>query len=369
MKSKNIFLMSIAAGLALPVTAQETVDSVANKWLAQDYHIGTNLPVDRRNSTASVSVIKIDDASERSAKNISNTLVGQGKGLISIAGSGSYYAQNPTFYVRGLQSLSGSTPLILIDGIERDINLVDPEEVSEVQILKDAAATALYGYKGADGVINVITKHGEYNSRTVRMTYEHVFSHMTNKPKFVDGATYAMAMNEALWNEGQGLFAKYSQQDINAFTSGQYPALYPNVDWVSETFRNNANGDRASVEFSGGGERFRYFTMANFIYNAGFIKNSNNNEGYSTQDKYVRGNIRMNLDVDLWKYTQLRTSIHTSLGEMQTPGAQANLWSMIYGLPSVAFPVRNETGIWGGNSTWSGDNNPVAQSIDAAYSK
>ncbi len=361
--------MSIAAGLALPVTAQETVDSVANKWLAQDYHIGTNLPVDRRNSTASVSVIKIDDASERSAKNISNTLVGQGKGLISIAGSGSYYAQNPTFYVRGLQSLSGSTPLILIDGIERDINLVDPEEVSEVQILKDAAATALYGYKGADGVINVITKHGEYNSRTVRMTYEHVFSHMTNKPKFVDGATYAMAMNEALWNEGQGLFAKYSQQDINAFTSGQYPALYPNVDWVSETFRNNANGDRASVEFSGGGERFRYFTMANFIYNAGFIKNSNNNEGYSTQDKYVRGNIRMNLDVDLWKYTQLRTSIHTSLGEMQTPGAQANLWSMIYGLPSVAFPVRNETGIWGGNSTWSGDNNPVAQSIDAAYSK
>ncbi|MDE6018189.1 MAG: TonB-dependent receptor plug domain-containing protein, partial [Muribaculaceae bacterium] len=369
MKSKNIFLMSIAAGLALPVTAQETVDSVANKWLAQDYHIGTNLPVDRRNSTASVSVIKIDDASERSAKNISNTLVGQGKGLISIAGTGSYYAQNPTFYVRGLQSLSGSTPLILIDGIERDINLVDPEEVSEVQILKDAAATALYGYKGADGVINVITKHGEYNSRTVRMTYEHVFSHMTNKPKFVDGATYAMAMNEALFNEGQGLFAKYSQQDINAFASGQYPTLYPNVDWVSETFRNNANGDRASVEFSGGGERFRYFTMANFIYNAGFIKNSNNNEGYSTQDKYVRGNIRMNLDVDLWKYTQLRTSIHTSLGEMQTPGAQANLWSMIYGLPSVAFPVRNETGIWGGNSTWSGDNNPVAQSIDAAYSK
>ena len=361
--------MSIMAGLALPVTAQESVDTVANKWLAQDYNIGTILPVNRENSTASVSVIKINDASERSAKNIGNTLIGQGKGLIAIAGSGTYYAQNPTFYVRGLQSLSGSTPLILVDGIERDITMLDPEEVEEVQILKDAAATALYGYKGADGVINILTKHGEYNSKVVRINYEHVFSNMTNRPKFVDAPTYAKAMNEALFNEGQGQFAKYSQQEIDAFASGQYPTLYPNVDWVSETFRNHANGDRASVEFSGGGEKFRYFTMANFVYSDGFIKNGNRNDGYSTQDKYVRGNVRTNLDVDLWKYTQLKTNIFTSLGEMQTPGAEANLWGMIYGTPALAFPVRNEFGLWGGNSTWSGDNNPVAQSTDAAYYK
>lgn len=369
MKSKYIFLMSLAAGLALPVTAQESVDTVAKQWLAQDYHIGTNLPVNRENSTASVSVIKINDVTERSAKNIGNTLIGEGKGLISIAGNGTYYAQNPTFYVRGLQSLSGSTPLILVDGIERDITMLDPEEVEEVQILKDAAATALYGYKGADGVINILTKHGEYNSRTIRVNYEHIFSNMTNRPKFVDATTYAKAMNEALFNEGQGQFAKYSQQDIDAFASGQYPALYPNVDWVSETFRNHANGDRASVEFSGGGEKFRYFTMANFVYSDGFIKNPNRNTGYSTQDKYVRGNVRTNLDVDLWQYTQLKTNIFTSIGEMQTPGANADLWGMIYSTPALAFPVKNEFGVWGGNSTWSGDNNPVAQSTDAAYYK
>ncbi|MDE5841192.1 MAG: SusC/RagA family TonB-linked outer membrane protein, partial [Muribaculaceae bacterium] len=226
-----------------------------------------------------------------------------------------------------------------------------------------------YGYKGADGVINVITKRGEYNSKVVRVNYEHVFSHMTNKPKFVDGATYAKAMNEALYNEGQGLFAKYSQQDIDNFASGKYPMLYPNVDWVSAAFRDNANGDRASVEFSGGGEKFRYFTMVNFLSSNGFIKNANRNDGYSTQDKYVRGNIRINLDVDLWKYTQLKTNILTSIGEMQCPGSNANIWSMVYGNPAVAFPVVNENGVWGGNSTWSGDNNPVAQSTDAAYYK
>ncbi len=369
MKSRYIFLMTLAAGITLPSLAQEKEDSVVNRWLEQEYNIGVNSKITRQNSTASVSVIRSDEVNQRSSKNIGNSLIGQGKGLIAISGAGNYYAQNPTLYVRGLQSLSGSTPLILIDGIERDINLVDPEEVLEVQILKDAAATALYGYKGADGVINVITKRGDYNSKVVRINYEHVFSNMTHRPKFVDGATYAMAMNEALYNEGQGAFARYSQQDIDNFASGQYPYLYPSVNWVNETFRNHANGDRASVEFSGGGEKFRYFTMANFLYSNGYVKNPNRNEGYSTQDKYVRGNIRINLDVDLWKYTQLKTNIFTSIGEMQCPGSYADLWGMTYSNPAVAFPVVNENGIWGGNSTWSGDNNPVAQSTDAAYYK
>ncbi len=361
--------MSLMAGLSLPVTAQEKCDTVVKQWLDQEYHIGVDLGITRENSTASVSVIKNDAVNERSAKNIGNSLVGQGKGLITIAGNGTYYQQNPTFYIRGLQSLSGSNPLILVDGIERDITMIDPEEVEEVQILKDAAATALYGYKGADGVINVITKHGEYNSQTIRVNYEHIFSNPTSRPRFVDGLTYANAMNEALYNEGQGQYARYSQQDLEAFASGNYPHLYPNVNWVNETFRNHAHGERASVEFSGGGEKFRYFSMVNFVYSDGFIKNPNENKGYSTQDKYMRGNVRINLDVDLWKYTQLKTNVFTSLSEMQSPGSNADLWGMIYSTPSAAFPIRNEFGVWGGNQTWSGDNNPYAQSTDAAYYK
>ena len=368
MKSRYIFLMTLAAGLTLPSVAQEAVDSVAPEtWLSQEYNIGVDLGITRENSTASVSVIKNDAVNERSAKNIANSLIGHGKGLISLAGNGTLYQQNPTFYIRGLQSLSGSTPLILVDGIERDIDAIDPEEVLEVQLLKDAAATALYGYKGADGVINVITKRGQYNSQQIRVNYEHVFSHLTNKPRFVDGLTYANAMNEALFNEGKD--PRYSQQDLAAIASGQYPFLYPNVNWVGETFRNHANGDRASVEFSGGGQKFRYFSMVNFLYSDGFIKNPNKNEGYSTQDKFMRTNIRINLDVDLFKYTQFKTNIFTSIGEMQSPGNEVDLWALPYKVPALAFPVRNENGLWGGNTTWSGDLNPVAQSTDAAYYK
>lgn len=365
MKSRYIFLMALAAGLTLPAAAQEKVDSVTDQWLDQEYEIGVNLGITRDNSTASVSVIKA--VNDRSSKNIGNSLIGQGKGLIAIAGTGTYYAQNPTFYVRGLQSLSGSNPLILVDGIERDITMIDPEEVEEVQILKDAAATALYGYKGADGIINIITKRGEYNSRNIRINYEHVFSNMTKRPKFVDGPTYYRAMDEALANEGQQ--PRYGQDYYTAAANPVNGFYTPNVNWVNETFRNHANGDRASFEFSGGGEKFRYFTMGSLLVSDGFIKNPSVNDGYSTQDKYVRGNVRTNLDVDLFKYTQLRTNIFTSIAEMQTPGAQANLWNMIYSTPSAAFPVKNENGLWGGNSTWLGDNNPVAQSTDAAYTK
>lgn len=367
MNFKHIFLMSLAVGTVLPALAEEQQDSVTREWLAQEYNIGVNLGVNRANSTASVSVIKNDALDRRSAKNVGNSLIGHGSGLITIAGTGTYYAQNPTFYVRGLQSLSGSEPLILVDGIERDITMIDPEEVAEVQILKDAAATALYGYKGADGVINIITKQGAYNSQTIRVTYEHVFQNMTHKPKFVDGATYANAMNEALYNERQD--PKYSAEDIAHFANGDYPTLYPNVNWANETYRNHASVDKASLEFSGGGQRFRYFSLLNFLYSDGFIKNPGKNEGYSTQDKYMRGNIRINLDMDLFKYTQMRTSVYTSLSEMQTPGAYANLWGMIYSTPSLAFPIKNEEGVWGGNSTWSGDNNAYAQSTGAAYSK
>ncbi len=124
MKSRYIFLMTLAAGISLPSIAQEVEDSVVNRWLDQEYNIGVNAKVTRQNSTASVSVIRNDEVNQRSSKNIGNSLVGQGKGLIAISGTGTYYAQNPTLYVRGLQSLSGSTPLILVDGIERDIYLL-----------------------------------------------------------------------------------------------------------------------------------------------------------------------------------------------------------------------------------------------------
>lgn len=131
---------------------------------------------DVKESTASISLISGENLTKRSAKNVTNSLFGYGLGLTALQNSGSYSSQEPTLYIRGLQTLSSSTPLMLVDGIERDITLVTSEEVESVQILKDAAAVALYGYKGANGVINIITKRGKYNTKEIKFTFDHLIN-------------------------------------------------------------------------------------------------------------------------------------------------------------------------------------------------
>ncbi len=365
MKKKHIFMLSLLAGLGLPAAAQ--TDSTGQAFIDQVIEIGANKNFTRAQSTASVSVITNETVDKRSAKNIGNSILGQGNGLISLDGSGIYYAVNPTFYVRGLQSLSTSAPLILVDGIERDITLVSPEEVDQVAILKDAAAVALYGYKGINGAIQIVTKRGKYNSNSIKVTYDHLFNMQVNRPKFIDASTYASAMNEARANEGQGI--RYTDQEIAAYRNGTYLYQYPNVNWVDETFRKSGATNKIGVEFKGGGERFRYFTMVNLLSDKGFINNYDNNDGYSTQDKYVRGNLRTNLDIDLTPTTDLKVNLLGVLSEMSRPGNQTDLWNTIYRLPANAFPIKSEKGDWGGTSTYAGTLNPMGQSTDAAYYK
>ena len=376
MKKRHILLLSLLAGIGLPAAAQQ--DSLGIDFADQVIEIGANKDFSRAQSTAAVSVITNKDVNKRSAKNIGNSILGQGNGLVSLQGTGTYFEQNPTFYVRGLQSLSTSAPLVLVDGVERDISVVSPEEVDHVSILKDAAAVALYGYKGANGAILVTTKRGEYKSQNIRVTYDHLFNFQANRPKFVDGATFASAMYEALGYEGSA--PRFTAEEIAAFQNGNYPFQYPNVNWVDETFRKSGATNKIAVEFSGGGERFRYFTMVNLLSDKGFINNFDATDGYSTQDKYVRGNLRTNLDIDLTPTTMLKVNMLGILSEMSRPGgptstgsssstAVANLWDMVYSTPSLAFPIKNEADEWGGSSTYSGVNNPVAQSSGAAYYK
>lgn len=365
MKTKNIFMLTLLAGASLPAMAQyDIVDSVEYK--EQTVGIGANRLFTREQSTAAVSVITNKDVNKRGARNIGNNILGQGTGLISLDGSGLYNEQNPTFYIRGLQSLSGSTPLIIVDGVERAIENVVAEDVESVQILKDAAATALYGYKGANGVVVITTKHGSYDAKSITFTYDHVFSFLTNKPTMVDAATYASAVNEAYRNQGSSSVA-YSDAVINAYKNGTNPLYYPNINWADETFRNVSNNDRFNLEFKGGTRNFRYYTNVQLLTNKGFIKNFQN-DGYSTQNKYTRGSLRSNMDIDLGPKTKLHTHLYGLLTEQSQPGARADIWSMIYQIPANAFPVKVSDAVWGGNTVYT-TNNPVAQSQAAAYYK
>lgn len=366
MKTNNIITLALLSVFSLPAMAQyDIIDSVAYK--DQTVDVGASRTFSRENSAASVSIITNKDVNRRGGRNIGNNLIGQGNGLVSLQGAGLYNAANPTFYVRGLQSLSGSTPLILVDGIERSIDNVIAEDVESVTVLKDAAATAIYGYKGANGAILIITKHGTFNSRKIRFSYDHEFQMMTNKPKFVDAATYASAVNEAYRNQGGK--AVYSDAVIDSYRNNTNPLYYPNVNWMDETFRDMAHMNRYNLEFTGGGKNIRYYTNLNLLTSYGFVNHTEPAEGgYSTQNKYTRATIRSNMDIDLTETTLLQTHIYGVLTEQSQPGAQADLWSMVYKVPANAFPIILDNGVWGGNSVYT-TNNPYAQSNGTAYYK
>ena len=355
--------------LSLPASAQVKIDSIApHRYAAQSIDVGANANFSREQSTSAVSVITSESTNKRSAKNIGNSILGQGSGLISLQNSGNYAGINPTFYIRGMQSLDGNTPLFVVDGIERDIQYISAEEVESVSVLKDAAATALYGYKGANGVVLITTKRGKFNSKEIKVNLDHAVNFMAHKPKFVDAQTYAKAMNEAYANDGFEN-PRYTQEEVDAFGSGKYPYLYPNVNWVDETFRNHSVTNMLNASFTGGGEKFKYYALLDLQYDNGFVKNPDTHEGYSTNNKYVKGNLRMNMDMILSKNTTMKVNLLGVLAESNAPGSSAKLWDMVYSLPSAAFAVKGEDGKWGGNSTWAGTVNPVAQSQDAGYSR
>ena len=373
-RKDKLIIPALLALCAMPGYAQETTtDSIASmgkpeKYADQVVEIGYRSAQRLEESVSSVSTVYNEEFNKRSSKNIGNSLFGYGTGLMTLQGAGTYAGAEPNFFIRGLQTLSATNPLVLVDGIERDISNITPEEVETVTILKDASAVALYGYKGINGVINITTKRGQYNTREVKFTYDHGFDWQVRRPKFAGSYMYANAINEALANDG--LSPRYSADELNAFRSGRYPYLYPNVDWIGETFRDVASTNIYNITFRGGSGRFRYYAMGNLTTNKGFIANPYTNDGYSTQDEYSRANLRTNLDIDLTSTTRLKLNMLGILSETRAPGNSASLWGdMVYKLPSAAYPARLEDGTWGGSSTWPGTMNPVAESQAAGYTK
>lgn len=335
---------------------------------SQPINIGFGIRQTVGESTMSVAGAANRDFNNRSAKNIGNSLFGHVLGLTTLQGTGDYSSYEPTFYIRGLQSMSGNSPIVLVDGIERNISYITPEEVENVIVLKDAPAVALYGYKGINGIVNIITKRGKYKSNEINFSFDHAITWEARRPKFVDAYTYANAMNEAFANDGKA--PRYSALELDAFKSGKYPYSYPNVDWIKETFRDNGANSILNLSFRGGGERMRYYTLINYTDDRGFIAHPNKNDGYSTQNKYSKANLRSNLDIDLTATTKVQVNIDGVLLESLRPGLSSdNLWGKIYTVPATAFPIKTQNGLWGGNATWDGYYNPVALTEGRAYSK
>lgn len=321
------------------------------------------------NSTFAISTVNGDDLLKSATISPANTLYGRLNGLTVLqnGGYGGTGETDPKMYIRGMGTLNDNSMLVLVDGLERPLSSLVTEEIESVSVLKDAASLALYGLRGANGVLLVKTKRGEIGRSKINVSYHHTFTTPFRMPKFANAATYAEAVNEGRTNEG--LSALYNEQEINAYRSGKYPTLFPDVNWVKETLRDVGARDQVNLTASGGNEKVRYFALINFAADRGLIKNANMNDGYTSQLTNSTMNVRTNLDMRLTSTTQMSVNLMGKLREMNRPGAvtDANLMYSLYNLPANAYPVKTDNGTWGGGAQGLYPLNPVAQSSSTGY--
>ena len=179
---------------------------------------------------------------------VSNTLAGQLAGVVSVQRSGEP-GKGSNFYIRGISTFNSDSqrPLVLVDGIERDLDLVDPEDIATFSILKDATATAVYGVRGANGVILVTTRKGSDGKPRINVRAEAGLTGPNKMPKMVDAVQWAQLYNEAIGRK------YYSDETIQKYRDGSDPDLYPNVNWIDALYKNFASNQRVNANVSGGG--------------------------------------------------------------------------------------------------------------------
>ncbi len=255
--------------------------------------------------TGSVSSVSSDVLIKSPAASIANTLAGRVTGLSTIQYSGMPGADDPRILVRGIGSLfeSRSAPLIMVDGVERSFTQLDPNEVESITVLKDASATAVYGIRGANGVILVTTKRGSEGTPTVSFTTSFGLQSPTKLLKYADAYTYATSYNQAQLNDNPNAQLKFSDEAIEAFRTGSDPLIYPDMDWPSIIFKPASLQTNNNVNISGGTDIVKYFVSVGYLRQDGMFNTFGSDVNYNFG--YDRYNYRANIDVDVTKSTKI----------------------------------------------------------------
>lgn len=241
-----------------------------------------------------------------SSRSMSNNLAGQLAGVIAVQPSGEPGYDNSNFWIRGIASFSGNTsPLVLVDGVERNLNDLDPAEIESFSVLKDASASAMYGVRGANGVIIINTKRGTVAAPSINVRVEQSIQVPTKLPQFIGAAEYMNLLNTLQSDPSKRMFTK--DQILKTYY-GYDKDLYPDVDWIDAITKDYANSTRANLTVSGGTEILRYSLTAS-LYHENGIMASDKTLPYDTQSKLNRYNIRANVDLDLTKTTLLRFNV------------------------------------------------------------
>ena len=272
-----------------------------------------------------------------STRSLSNNLAGQIAGVIAVQRSGEPGYDSSNFWIRGIASFSGTQePLVLVDGIERDLNNIDPAEIESFSVLKDASASAMYGVRGANGVIVINTKRGKIGAPTVNFHVEQSISQPTQLPEFIGAADYMELLNEIKEDKTH---LPYSQEQIDRTRNGYDKDLYPDVNWLDAITKDYAYSTRANLTVSGGSDFLRYSLVGSYFGEKGIME-TDHELPYDTGTKLTRYNLRANVDLDLTKTTLLRVNVG---GYLQTLRKQSYATNSIFSEAFTTVPFVHPT--------------------------
>lgn len=318
----------------------------------------------RRGLTSSVSSIYSDELLKNSVSNVGNALSGRLPGLTVIQQSGEPGGDLANLFIRGRNTYNVNSPLILVDGFETDFQQLALFEIESISILKDAAALAMYGQKGANGAILVTTKRGQEGKTRITFNLYGGVQNLQSMPRLLNSYDYATLYNEALQNDG--LPALFSESDLSHYQNADEPFTHPNNDFFDQLIKNNSSLVQGDLGLSGGNKSVKYFVSMNYMQNGGLYNFTDENKGYSTQAMLNHYNLRANLDVGITDKLSAKIDIGSRLDDRHYPGRGApEIWDGMYNTPPLAYPMINPNGTIGGNQQYT--NNPYGLLTSTGY--
>ncbi|WP_258099082.1 SusC/RagA family TonB-linked outer membrane protein [Marinoscillum pacificum] len=291
----------------------------------------------------SVSTIEPNRLQNSTKRSLSNNLGGQISGIIAVQRSGEPGYDNSNFWIRGISTFAGArSPLVLIDGVERSLNNIDPAEIASFSVLKDAAASAVYGVRGANGVILINTKRGQIGKPSVDIRYEQGYTQPVKLPEFLGAADYLTLLNDIALESGQP--QPYTDERIQNIRDNVDPDLYSDVNWLDAITNDHASNSRLNLTVSGGNEILRYSLVSSFYGENGIIARDDA-QSWDSSMKLRRYNMRSNVDINLTKSTLLRVNIGGYLmDENRPPQSIDNLFGRAFETPPFVHPTIYSSG-------------------------
>ena len=294
--------------------------------------------------TGAVTTVNVDDLKSNPTANLSNALAGNVAGVLAMQTSGQPGKNVSEFWIRGISTFgANSSALVLVDGFERNLDEINIEDIESFTVLKDASTTAIYGPRGANGVVLITTKHGKAGKININAKVETSYNTRTITPEFADGYSYATMMNEARITRNQEPI--YQQDELELLRLGLDPDLYPNVDWKDVLLKDGAMTYRASVNMNGGGATARYFVSLSYVNEEGMYKTDEAiRNDYNTNPSSQRWNYRLNTDIDITKSTLLKVGVSGSLKKRNAPGMGSNVWTSLMYQNPISIPLMYSNG-------------------------